>query len=199
MAISFNAKECNLFNNMRRVVTIYDEDSDHVIRRRFNRLHFYNLYQKHRCLVELDEQVAALQRDCRATDTNPERASSTENLDMLLSEIDERLKDFGKPEAGHRSEFRQTDRRRTLDAASMRYQRSLEAPAVPKHFLERLQIVTQNNKDGRDFHRHYNIEAGWNECALYTATEKGIVHQRLDRYINTNRFIQRIFCKVRSL
>ena len=90
---------------------MYHEDSDHVIRRRFNRLHFYNLYQKHKCLVEIDEEVAALQRDCRVTDTNPERASSSENLDKLLSEIDERLKDFGKPNARYRPDVCQTDRR----------------------------------------------------------------------------------------
>ena len=47
-------------------------------------------------LVNLDEQIGVLERECRATNFDPEYALSTKTLDSLFLEIDERLKDFGK-------------------------------------------------------------------------------------------------------
>ena len=99
MAISLNTDDSNLFNEMHRVVSVYADDPDHVLRRRFNRLHLYNLYQKHKYLVDLDEKVRTLERDLAPT--NADHASSTdkgsETLDDLLLDVDKRLKDFGKP------------------------------------------------------------------------------------------------------
>ena len=97
--VTFNSEEYNLFTSMQHVVSFYDEDPDHVLRRRFNRLHFYNLYQKHKYLVELDEKVRALERDCRVTNLGPDQPLPTKALDDLLLDIDKRLKDFGKPRA----------------------------------------------------------------------------------------------------
>lgn len=101
MTITLNSEEeYNLFNSMQHIVSFYDEDPDHVLRRRFNRLHFYNLFQKHKYLVELDEEVRALERDCRVTNLGPDQPLRTRSLHDLLVDIDKRLKDFGKPRAG---------------------------------------------------------------------------------------------------
>jgi predicted dithiol-disulfide oxidoreductase (DUF899 family) len=101
MAISLNTKDSNLFNEMHRVVSVYAADPDHVLRRRFTRLHFYNLYQKHKHLVKLDEKISTLERDLAGTNARQDYASSTqqgsETLDDLLLEVDKRLRDFGKP------------------------------------------------------------------------------------------------------
>ena len=100
MTITLNSEEeYNLFNSMRHVISFYDEDPDHVLRRRFNRLHFYNLYQKHKYLVELDEEVRALERDCHVTNLCPDQPLRTKSLGELLLDIDKGLKDFGKPRA----------------------------------------------------------------------------------------------------
>ena len=109
MTIPFNPKEYNRFNSMQKVVSFYLEDPDQVLRRRFRRLHFYNLYQKHKHLVELDERVGRLERGCGATNLDPNHTFSTKTLDTLLLDIDKGLKDFGKPETILCSKFDRTD------------------------------------------------------------------------------------------
>lgn len=109
MTISFNPKEYNLFNSMHNVASFYFEDPDQVLRRRFRRLHFYNLYQKHKYLVELDEKVGTLERGCGATNLDPNRTFSTKTLDTLLLDVDKGLKDFGKPDSRLCSDFDRTD------------------------------------------------------------------------------------------
>ena len=60
----------------------------------------------------------------------------------------------------------------------MLYQRSIQAPELPRYFLDRLRAAAR--KSEQDFYYHYSIEAGWSECALHTATEKGVVHRLMD-------------------
>lgn len=81
------------------------------------------------------------------------------------------------------------------DAASKRYQRSIEAPAVSKHLLNQFQTVTKEN--AADVNELYIVENGWEECALHTATEKGPVHRWLDRCIRSSDFLQRLVTQVR--
>ena len=97
MTITLTLEEYHLFNSMRHVVSFYDEDADHVLRRRFKRLHFYNLYQKHKYLVELDEKVCTLERDCCVAESDIDQSSPPKTLDNLLADIDKGLKDFGRP------------------------------------------------------------------------------------------------------
>jgi hypothetical protein len=100
MAISLDTENSNLFGAMHRFVSVYTEDPDHVLRRRFTRLHLYNLYQKHKYLVELDKKASKFVRDLTATNAHQDHASSTDEgsqkLDEFLSDVDKRLKDFGK-------------------------------------------------------------------------------------------------------
>lgn len=77
----------------------------------------------------------------------------------------------------------------------MLYQRSVEAPAVPDYLLDQFQMVTKEK--ALDVNELYDVEKGWKECALHTATEKGPVHRWLDRCIRSSGFLQQLVAKVR--
>jgi hypothetical protein len=102
MAIYLNEKDSNRFDEMRHVVSFYAADSDHVLRRRFSRLHWYNLYQKHKLLVELDKKVGLLEETIAESNQNRHgyqgscHAGTIDELDVLLTDIADKLKDFGE-------------------------------------------------------------------------------------------------------
>jgi hypothetical protein len=82
-----------------KLIKFYREDNDHVLRRRFHRLHLYNLYQKHDSLVQLDNQLLFLESRVKP-DTNDGMAHSdafeqAAKLDSLISQVGIALKEFG--------------------------------------------------------------------------------------------------------
>ena len=79
----------------------------------------------------------------------------------------------------------------------MLYRRSIEAPNPSSHYLNQIRAATR--KSEQDFYQHYDIEAGWSECALHTATEKGLVHRWMDLCITYIPFFRRLFIGIRSL
>jgi hypothetical protein len=100
MAPSSEDMECLL--RAREVVGLirfYQEDKDHVLRRRFQRLHLYNLYNKHNRLVELDQEISHLEEAVMplAYDgtLHKEAYQQAHELDSLLSQIDDALRQFG--------------------------------------------------------------------------------------------------------
>jgi hypothetical protein len=101
MSKSLNTKDSNRFNEMCHVVSVYAEEPDHVLQRRFTRLHLYNLYDKHKRLVDLDKKISIIERNMALPNADMHQSIATdeglEKLDNLLSEIDKALKDFGKP------------------------------------------------------------------------------------------------------
>jgi hypothetical protein len=82
-----------------RLIGFYQQDNDHVLHRRFQRLHLYNLYSKHNCLVELDKELGSLENAIKPqTDgtPHPEAFEQAPKLDAgLFVRIDDALKDFG--------------------------------------------------------------------------------------------------------
>jgi hypothetical protein len=91
------------------IVQFAKEDPDHVLRRRFKRLHLYTLYDKHNRLIKLDEKLAELERAMRppemeATLQQRERDEIAEEalkqaseLSPLINQIDTALNEFGMP------------------------------------------------------------------------------------------------------
>jgi hypothetical protein len=77
----------------------------------------------------------------------------------------------------------------------MLYQRSLEAPELPSYFLTQLRVAARKRET--DFYHHYDIEEGWSECALHTATEKGMVHRCVDRCISYIPLFKWLYVRVR--
>lgn len=82
------------------VVDFLEADDDHLIFRRFKRLHLINLYEKHNRLLELDEEAAAVQRDAdpktRDKDAYEEPDDKEAYVSALYANIDQALKDFGQ-------------------------------------------------------------------------------------------------------
>jgi hypothetical protein len=90
----------NTARDVVEVVKIYEEDNDHVLCRRFRKLHLYNLYHKHNRLVVLDKSILHLERTLEPTErdgtSHPDAQDQAASLDGLISNIDAALKDFGK-------------------------------------------------------------------------------------------------------
>jgi hypothetical protein len=86
------------------LIKIYQVDNDHVLHRRFRKLHLYNLYQKHNRLVELDKKLLHLEsrlKPVRKVGTShPDAKDQAASLDALISDIDAALKDFGRSMLG---------------------------------------------------------------------------------------------------
>jgi hypothetical protein len=100
-----NAKEHKdvLLSRRRNVIELIDffqEDPDHVLRRRFGRLHLYNLYSKHNNLLDIDKDLVSWENKIRpqlkdGTD-HPQADAEISKLDDLYNRIDVALKEFGE-------------------------------------------------------------------------------------------------------
>jgi hypothetical protein len=77
------------------------------------------------------------------------------------------------------------------DSASQLYKRSLEAPGPPAYFLKNLQSTTEQELP--KYHKQYDVEARWSECAWHTATEKGLIHRLIDRLISRHNSVSKFF------
>lgn len=86
---------------MVRAVGFCKDENDHLLKRRFRRLHLYNLYCKHARLVDLDKRIAQLEkRVWDATHLKPGQPlpnvpEVAVGIDDLIMEIDQALRDFG--------------------------------------------------------------------------------------------------------
>jgi hypothetical protein len=82
-------------------VKFYKEDRDHVLRRRFERLHLYNLFSKHSRLVDLDTRIAQLEERVedaahpRPGQPLPDVHEVAKGINDLIGQIDQALRDFG--------------------------------------------------------------------------------------------------------
>jgi len=82
-------------------VQFYQEEDDHILMRRFKRLHLYNLHYKHERLVALDGRMRVLEQrvlglpKTNVDDPIPDIAEIAGNIDGLMKEIDQALRDFG--------------------------------------------------------------------------------------------------------
>jgi hypothetical protein len=84
-----------------RLVKFYQKDNDHVLRRRFHRLHLYNLYQKHNRLVELDKKLLFLESTMKPDEDGKVNADAQQqalSLNPLIKDIESALLEFGTPE-----------------------------------------------------------------------------------------------------
>lgn len=89
----------NLANAVDEVARVYAIDPELVLRRRFERLHHFNLFNKHRRLVELDRSVADLEilkhtigkYEAQTSDATCEPTRALQ----LLKDIGDALEDFG--------------------------------------------------------------------------------------------------------
>jgi hypothetical protein len=95
-------KVLGLARRMISIVRFAKEDHDHVLRRRFERLHLYTLYSKHDRLIELDEELAQFER--AVTPKKEENYNVTEEakeqalkFSTLIKQIDDALDEFGMP------------------------------------------------------------------------------------------------------
>jgi hypothetical protein len=84
-----------------RLVEFYKDDGDHVLHRRFHRLHLYNLYQKHNTLVQLDAKLRFMENsmvpDEKDGKLDPKVSKEqVDGLDNLLHDIEKALGQFGK-------------------------------------------------------------------------------------------------------
>ena len=91
--------DINNARNAINMIDFYQVDSDHVLKRRFLRLHLYNLYSKHKRLVDLDKELASLENAVRPEPktglVSAEAYKKAPCLASLLVDIDAALKDFG--------------------------------------------------------------------------------------------------------
>jgi hypothetical protein len=94
-----SAADINLAQDLHQVAKVYGVDPDLVLRRRFRRLHYFNLFYKHARLVALDQSVANYESLKQTISTNgPQPAGTVEEtpkIAQLLKDIEEALKDFG--------------------------------------------------------------------------------------------------------
>lgn len=183
------------------IVQFAKEDPDHVLRRRFKRLHLYTLYDKHNRLIKLDEKLAELERAMRppemeATLQQRERDEIAEEalkqaseLSPLINQIDTALNEFGMPLPPRAFVFFELID--DTDLASLRYQRSMEAPEPHTHYLEQLRGSSKLN--AQHYCNHYGQGKGWSECTLHYATKKGVIHRCFDRV----EFLKSLLAKVR--
>ncbi|KAF2097344.1 hypothetical protein NA57DRAFT_77600 [Rhizodiscina lignyota] len=149
------------------------EDDDHVLKRAFKRLHLYNLYHKHSRLVQLDKKIAELEVGVvggKPGEPVPDVRNIAVNIGQLLTQVDQALKDF--------------------DAASLQFQRSMNAPQVPSYFLQQLKRVTRT-RSLSDYRSQYDKQDGWDECTFHLASEKGFIHRCVDR----NDALKKVFVK----
>src|SRR4051794_16506773 len=84
------------------IVAFAGEDGDHVLRRRFEKLHLYNLYSKHQTLVKLDEKLGELEAAVRSAsdkdhELSPKTIEKASELRSLVVEVDKALEAFGTP------------------------------------------------------------------------------------------------------
>jgi hypothetical protein len=91
------------------IVQFAKEDPDHVLRRRFKRLHLYTLYDKHDCLIKLDEKLAKFENAVKpqereaipqGRETNEIAEEATKQalgFSTLIKQIDDALNEFGMP------------------------------------------------------------------------------------------------------
>lgn len=94
MAVDNN--DMNIAQEMESVASIYAFDHDVVLKRRFLRLHYYNLYDKHKRLVELDAQLRAYEMfGSSKNHANLDCMKGMPKMDELLKNIDHGLKDLG--------------------------------------------------------------------------------------------------------
>jgi hypothetical protein len=93
------AADINLAQDLHEVADVYAMDPDLVLRRRFQRLHHFNLYNKHARLVALDQSIADYESLEQAISTTGSQQAGTDGetskIAQLLKDIEEALKDFG--------------------------------------------------------------------------------------------------------
>jgi hypothetical protein len=86
-------------SSVAKLIDFYQRDHDHVLRRRFHRLHLYNIYHKHNRLVELDRDLICLERaikqNKKTDEPQPIAQLQAEDLKRQIDVIDSALKDFG--------------------------------------------------------------------------------------------------------
>jgi hypothetical protein len=91
--------DINYARGVARLINFYQVDHDHVLHRRFHRLHLYNIYQKHDRLVELDKMLGNLELAIKPNEKTglpePNAQLQAASLGRLLKDIDIALKDFG--------------------------------------------------------------------------------------------------------
>jgi hypothetical protein len=82
-----------------RLIGFYQQDNDHVLHRRFQRLHLYNLFSKHSCLVQLDKELGCLENAVKPQKdgtVHPKAFEQAPKLNAsLYARIDNALKEFG--------------------------------------------------------------------------------------------------------
>jgi hypothetical protein len=91
--------DINHAKDMINIVAFYQEDNDHVLQRRFLRLHLYNLYTKHKRLVDLDKELLSIEIAVKPEPgtgiISADAYKKAARLQDLLIDIDAALKDFG--------------------------------------------------------------------------------------------------------
>jgi hypothetical protein len=177
-----------------RLVGFYQQDNDHVLRRRFQRLHLYNLYNKHNSLVQLDKEIGYLERVVKPQENgtvHPEAFEEAPKLDALFARIDAALKEFGM--IAFCFKISEISILTVVDTASLQYHRALESPDPPGHLVDGLRCVTE--KSLPQYFSQYDEEGGWPDCAWQTATEKGLIHRFVDRH----RSLRELFKEARPI
>lgn len=91
--------DTNLAKDLDEIAGVYAIDPDLVLRRRFKRLHHFNLLYKHARLVALDQSVAdyeSLKQTIGTSSPQPAGvANKSPKIVQLLNDIEDALEDFG--------------------------------------------------------------------------------------------------------
>jgi len=103
MDSQISRKNFSYTQDLFKIIAVYKQDKDHVLQRRFRRLHLCNLYQKHKVLVDIDEKIAEVQEAMTLKERNEagkeelawDAYEQASKIPDLLDQLHNAFQDFG--------------------------------------------------------------------------------------------------------